>query len=270
MKVYCDPLGAFVQLPEKPQRIVSLVAGFTETLVYMGYSHLIAGISAFCPRFTSQVKAPIVGDYLKVDRERLRAVEPDLVLVTTGVQRNLAKKLHQEGFPVYALPLPNSLYGILENVLILGALVDDLPAARDLVHRWEQLFFQLKASAPEPKPRVYAELWFGKHVRMAGGLTFINDLIVAAGGENVFGDVRAGYLSLDLREVERRRPDIFLCFSEPEYPVQATDLQRARNWNFQILQADVTPSHNIIHDGPSMMEAVQWLRQSLQMIRQLS
>lgn len=266
MKVYCDPLGAFVELPAKPQRIVSLVAGFTETLVHMGYGHLIAGISEFCPRFTPQLTAPIIGDYLKVDRERLRGVEPDLLLATTGIQRSLAQKLHTEGFPVYVLPLPNSLYGILENVLALGALVDDLPAARSLARRWEQLFCELKTSAPSPKPRVYAELWLGRHVRMAGGLTFVDDLITAAGGENVFGDVRAGYLPLDVGEVERRQPDIFLCFSEPEYPVQAADLQRERGWAFRALQADVAPSHNIIHDGPSMMEAVQWLRRSLQAI----
>lgn len=104
---------------------------------------------------------------------------------------------------------------------------------------------------------------------MAGGLTFVNDLIEAAGGENIFGDTRTGYLPLDLPEVARRRPNIFLCFSEPEYPVQATDLQRERGWTFQTLQADITPSHNIIHDGPSMMEAARWLRQSVQTIRDM-
>ena len=263
MKVYCDPLGAFVQVPTKPRRIVSLVAGLTEALVHMGYGHSLVGISAFCPRFTPHVQAPVVGDYLTVDKERLRALEPDLILVTTGIQRGLAQSLHKEGFPVYALPLPNSLHGVLENVMTLGALVDDLPTARALVHRWAQVFLDFRARAPRPAPRVYAELWFGKHVRMAGGLTFIHDLVESAGGENIFGDVRVGYLPLDLQEVERRRPDIFLCFSEPEYPVQATDLQRERGWNFLTLQADVSPLHNVIHDGPSMMEAVRWLHDSI-------
>jgi ABC-type Fe3+-hydroxamate transport system substrate-binding protein len=266
LKVYCDPLAAFVQLPAKPRRIVSLVAGFTEMLVEIGYGHALVGISAFCPRFTPELQAPVIGDYLKVDGERLRSVEPDLILATTGIQRGLAHKLHREGFPVYVLPLPNSLHGSLENVLTLGALVDDLPAARALVQRWEQHFLALKARAQEPKPRVYAELWLGKHVRMAGGLTFVNDLIEAAGGENVFGDVRAGYLPLDLSEAARRRPDIFLCFSEPEYPVQATDLQQERGWTCLTLQADVSPSHNVIHDGPAMMAAAQWLHRSLQAI----
>jgi ABC-type Fe3+-hydroxamate transport system substrate-binding protein len=171
MRVYCDALGDFVQLREKPQRIVSLVSGFTETLVRLGYGPAIVGISEFCPRFTPELQAPVIGDYLKVDGERLRAVESDLVLATTGIQRTLAQKLHKEGFPVYVLPLPNSLHGILENVLTLGALVDDLPAARTLTQSWEQLFLDLKTNAPRPRPRVYAELWLGRHVRMSGGLT---------------------------------------------------------------------------------------------------
>ena len=266
MKVHCDPLGDFVQLPEKSLRIVSLVAGFTETLVEIGFGHAIVGISEFCSRFTPELQAPVIGDYLKVDGERLRAVESDLVLATTGIQRGLAQKLHREGFPVYVLPLPNSLHGVLENVLTLGALVDGLPAARTLAQSWEQLFLDLKGRAPDPKPRVYAELWLGKHVRMAGGLTFVHDLIEAAGGENIFGDVRTGYLPLDLQEVDRRRPDIFLCFSEPEHPVQGTDLQRERDWGFRVLQADIAPPHNVIHDGPSMMRAARWLHDSIQAI----
>ncbi|GAB4456603.1 MAG: helical backbone metal receptor [Anaerolineales bacterium] len=259
MKIYCDPLASFVEIPEHPRRIVSLASGLTEALVHMGCSDSIAGVSIWCPNFTPQLHAPIVGDYLKVDETELRAVQPDLILITTGVQRGLARNLHKAGLPVYVLPLPNSLHGIFENVMALGALVDDLPAARLLIGKWQRLFLDLEADSPTPKPRIYAEIWFGKHIRMAGGLTFIHDLIQAAGGENIFGGVRKGYLELDLAEVQRRRPDIFLVYSEPELPVQAADLARERGWTIPTIQADISPPHNIIHDGPSMMKAAQWL-----------
>jgi len=263
MKLYCDPLADFVEIPEHPRRIVSLASGLTEALVHMGYGDSIVGISEFCPRYTPQLQVPIVGDYLKANNAALRDTQPDLILLTTGIQRALAKKLHQEGLPVYLLPLPNSLHGVLENVMALGALVDDMPAARALTQTWNRLFLDLDTDSPTPKPRVYTELWFGKHVRMAGGLTFVHDLIQAAGGENIFGGRRTGYLELDTKEVERLQPDIFLCFSEPEHPVQAIDLQRERGWNFPAIQADVSPEHNLIHDGPSMMKAAQWLHEQI-------
>lgn len=259
MKIYCDPLGDFVEIPEKPRRIVSLASGLTEALVYMGFGHLMAGISIWCPNFTPGLQAPIVGDYLTVDEEKLFAVQPDLLLITTGVQRGLARKLHKAGLPVYVLPLQNSLHGIFENLMLLGALLDALPAARALIDRWQETFAALRAAAPQPRPRVYAEIWFGKHVRMTGGLTFIHDLIETAGGQNIFADKRKGYLELDLDEVQRRKPEIFLLYSEPELPVQAADLARERGWNIPTIQADISPPHNIIHDGPSMMTAAHWL-----------
>ncbi len=261
IRIYSELLGDFVQLPAAPRRIVSLASGLTEALVHMGYGDSIVGLSSWCPNFTPQLHVPIVGNYLTIDEEKLRAVQPDLILLTTGVQRGLARKLHKAGWPVYVLPLPNSLHGILENAMTLGALVNDLPAARALAQRWNRLFLDVRVDSPTPKPRLYAELWFGKHARMAGGLTFVHDLIEVAGCENIFGNARKGYLELDLREVERRQPDFFLLYSEPEYPVDAAALQVERGWDFPVIQADISPSHNIIHDGPSMMDALNWLRQ---------
>ncbi len=266
LRVYCDPLGAFVELPVKPRRIVSLASGLTEALVHMGYSDAIAGISSWCSNFVPNLKVPISGDYLSVDEKQLRAVEPDLFLITTGVQRGLARKLLKQGVPVYVLPLPNSLHGILENVIALGALVDDIPAARALTQKWNRLLLDLKTGASTPKPRVYAELWFGKHARMTGGLTFVHDLIEASGGENIFGHIRKGYLPLDLDEVKRMNPDIFLIYSEPQHPIDPSTLQAERGWNFPIIQADIQPTHNLIHDGPSMMDTAEWLSHSIQTI----
>lgn len=264
IRVYCDPVGSFVELPAKPSRIVSLASGFTEALVHMGYSDSIAGISSWCPNFVPNLKVPIIGDYLSVNEESLRAVEADLLLITTGVQRGLARKLLKQGIPVYVLPLPNSLHGILENVLVLGALVDDMPAARALVRKWDRFFLGLQADSLSPKPRIYTELWFGKHARTIGGLTFVNDLVEAAGGENIFGHIRKGYLPLDFDAVQAMKPDVFLLYSEPQYPIDASALQAERGWDFPIIRADIQPRHNLIHDGPSMMDTAQWLRDSIQ------
>lgn len=263
LKVFCDPLGDFVVLPAKPRRVVCLASGLTEALVHMGYAHAVAGISQFCPRYVPELSAPIVGDYLSFDEEALRRIQPDLVIITTGIQRKLARRLHQAGYPVYALPLPNSLHGVLENVILLGALMDDMPAARALVDTWQRAFMEASAAVPAPRPRVYTELWFGRHARMAGSLTFVHDLVTAAGGDNIFSDARAGYLPLDLEEAARRQPEIFLCFSEPEHPVQGEALQAERGWSYRVIQADVTPQHNLIHDGPSMMRALHWLRSAI-------
>jgi hypothetical protein len=82
--------------------------------------------------------------------------------------------------------------------------------------------------------------------------------------------MRKGYLELDLNEAIHRQPDVFLVYSEPELPVQAADLARERGWNIPTIQADISPPHNIIHDGPSMMTAARWLHGEINRVRRES
>ena len=267
-KVHCDALGRTVNIPQNPQRIVSLVSSMTETLFELNQGQHVAGVSTYCSRYVQNLSAPVVGDYLVINEEKLKAVDPDLILMTSGIQYNVAKRLADKGFPVYIFPLPNSLHGIFENVITLGALIDEMDAARALVERWERFFLNPEVDAKKSRPRVYAELWLGKHARTPGGLTFIHDLIQSAGGKNIFGNRRQGYLPLDLAEVTRLQPDIMIAFSEPDFPVDFQALLAERGWtsampNLRIIESNVTRGMNMIHDGPSMMETVSWLRQNI-------
>lgn len=262
--VYCNPLGKVVSLPSKPKRIVSMSSGFTEALFEIGYGENVVGVSSYCSRYVPNLSAPIVGDYLVVNENILKQLEPDLVLTTTGVQRTLGKKLSEHGFPVYACPLPNSFYGILDNIILIGGLIDEISAARALAQRWSTFFLDLEADVSASRPRVYTECWFGKHPRTPSGFTFIDDIIHAAGGENIFRDNRNGYLNLDIEETTRHRPDLMILFTEPEYPVNANELLEQRGWQgLRVIESNVQRGMNIIHDGPSMMETAAWLKDQI-------
>lgn len=268
VRVYCDPLARAVELPERPQRIVSLVSSATESLFDLGCGDRVVGVSEYCGRYVAGLEAPVVGDYLRVDDEALRMAAPDLVITTSGIQRRLGCLLAEQGYPVYALPLPNSVYGILEATVTLGGLVGEVAAARRLCDRISEGLAGLKAQAGPSRPRVYMELWFGRHPRTPGGLTFTHDLIDAAGGANVLEDRCAAYLPLDLENVVRMRPDVMVVFSEPEHPVSPHTLMAERGWDrllpgLRVIETGVTRGRNVIHDGPSILETAQWLHAQL-------
>lgn len=267
-RVYCDALGAPVHVPDSPARVVSLVSGVTEAICAMGCGHRIAGVSAYCHRYVPDLQAPVVGDYLTVDYERLADLKPDLMLLTTGVQRALARKLSGAGYPVYVVPLPSSIHGVLENVMLVGGLLGEVEAARRLADAWTESLRAIRSSAGDRRVRVFPELWFGKHVRVPGGLTFINDMIGFAGGINVFGEAAQAYMTLDPVDAAARTPDVWLLFSEPEYPVDGRALMRERGWDrampgLRLVEAGVEPHRNMIHDGPSMVSAVRWLSERI-------
>jgi iron complex transport system substrate-binding protein len=260
-RVRCEALGTIVSLPEKAVRIVSLTAGYTEGLFAMGLAERVVGLSAFCGRYVEVGGRPVVGDYLKIDDEAVAALKPDLVLMTGGVQLGVARRLAAAGLPVYVLPLADSFAGIVENLRRIGALAGEMMAAHTLTDRMEREAAELRASVPVVRPRVYVELWFGRHPRMAGGLTFIQDIVTLAGGENVWADAPTGYLKLDLVETAKRKPDVAVIFWEDDDTmVDAPSLMQERGWTMPLIEAQLKPGQILIHDGPSCLEVARWLR----------
>ncbi len=263
--VRCEVLDRQVTVPLVPQRVICLVSGWSEAIWRMGLADQVVGVSKYCRRYVDTLEKVVVGDYLKVDESLLEELEPDLILVTGGVQLGLARRWAKQGRPVFVLPLPDSIAGILENIRKLGALLGAMAAAHRLTDTLECEIARLQGKNKAPGPRVYAELWFGRHPRMAGGLTFVHDIIRIAGGQNIWEDIPEGYPQLDLAAVERVQPEVILLFHEADdHPLDVQAWQRERGWikrwNFELIECGIEPSRNIIHDGPSIIETLAWLQ----------
>jgi iron complex transport system substrate-binding protein len=267
MKIWCESLNYRFELPERPERVICLVAAATEALYAMGLGDRVVGVSCYCDRYVADLNKPIAGDYLRIDEQAFAELAPDLVVVTTGLQRKLGLDLAKRGLPIYALPLPNSFYGILENNVILGALMNEVRVGRELSLQMETEAAAIRVRNPRTRPRVYVELWFGRHMRSIGGLTYINDLVSLAGGDAIFADKRQGYFIPEFEEVVTKRPDVFLVFSEEVYPVDPLNLVEQRRWkealSVRIVESSVQRGQNLIQEGPSIVETASWLQQQL-------
>jgi ABC-type Fe3+-hydroxamate transport system substrate-binding protein len=264
-RIRCEVLDRQVDVPANPQRVVCLVSGWTETLWRIGLSDRVVGVSKYCQRYVDTAGKMIAGDYLKVDEGILDDLKPDLILVTGGVQLGLARRWVKQGRPVFVLPLSDSVAGILENIRRLGALMNAMPAAHELTNEMETEIRRFSMNRGASKPRVYAELWFGRHPRMAGGLTFVHDIIRLAGGENIMSHLPEGYPRLDLAEVERQKPAAILLFHEADdHPLDVTAWRKERGWSdrwdFNLIECGIEPGRNLIHDGPSILETIAWLQ----------
>ncbi|MDP1831100.1 MAG: helical backbone metal receptor [Geothrix sp.] len=266
MRVTCPVYGTKLDLTSSPRRVISFVSSATETLFALGCGDSVVGVTPYCERYVENLAAPIVGDYLKADITSLRALGPDLILVTSGIQAAFGKRMAAAGLPVHALPLPASRFGILENQIILGGLMHRVAEARALCSRMEAGFAHLIATPATHRPKVFIEMWCGRHLRGIGGLSFIHDLIELAGGVPVPAVASEAYPVPDLDAVAALEPEVILFFQEPEFPVDGAALIAERGWTWgpRIIASDITKGRNIIHDGPSYLDTARWLRQRLQ------
>ena len=263
--IHVELLNYTFELVESPQRVVSLVSSATEAMDKMGLIDRVVGVSEYCPRYVDGIDSLVVGQYLNCDMERLKSLNPDLVMITSGVQLRLGEKLAAAGLPVYVLPLPQSFYGMLENNVILGGLLGELPKARALSAQMLDRSLALRKSHRWSKTRIYVELWLGRHMRAVGGMTFVQDLVEMAGGELVFGDISESYFKPDFDKVKAESPDIFLFFYEPEYVVDPKALVCERGWDesVPIITSTVLSGKNMIQDGPSFLDTAEWLAEQI-------
>lgn len=260
-KIHNEYLNYFFQLPEKPQRVVSLVSSATEAMDRMGLHHLLCGVSEYCGRYIDVMELPVVGQYIVADSDQIKDLQPDLVLLTTGIQRKLSERLMQLELPVYNLSLPNSFAGILENIVLLGGLLGEMERARTLVdslrNRWFSLLGQHRF---QRTPKVYVELWLGRHRRAVGGLSYIADLVKIAGGELAYQQVAKGYFENPLTADAKPEADVFVFFHEPEYKVDGVELMKQREWGeHPVMMSTVKMGESMIQDGPSLLDSAAWL-----------
>ncbi|MCS7057964.1 MAG: helical backbone metal receptor [Meiothermus sp.] len=246
MRIVHDWLGP-IELPEAPERIVSLAPNATDTLFALGLGQRLVGRSAFCYRPAGVLGLPVVSSYTRVRWELLASLEPDLVLVSTGVQRELLQALVERGFPVYPLPLPQSPYGIMENAVLLGALLGVPEAATQLAQGLAERYARLYRALPSR--RVYLELDLGGPITVGRG-SYVDEALRHLGLQNIFSQHPQSYFAPELAEVPCRAPELFIYEPKPHRSrarERAEQLMAERGWALPLV---VTGGDELAHYGP--------------------
>ncbi|MBE9486626.1 MAG: ABC transporter substrate-binding protein, partial [Chloroflexi bacterium] len=79
---WTDAMGRSVEVPEAPQRIVSLVPSVTEILFALGLDDRVAGVTSFCTYPEQALSKPQVGGYTNPSLEAVMLQQPDLVFIS--------------------------------------------------------------------------------------------------------------------------------------------------------------------------------------------
>ncbi len=196
-----------------PERIVCLTEETTETLYLLGEDARIVGISGFTVRPPrARREKPRVSAFTSAKIDRIRALEPDLVLGFSDLQADIAAELARAGIEVHLFN-HRSVAEILRMIRMLGGMIGCETKADALARRLEQGVEGIRAAADLPRrPRVYFEEW---DEPLIAGIRWVGELIEIAGGVNCFPELAARSLGRDRiiadpAEVIRRSPDLIL------------------------------------------------------------
>lgn len=205
-----------------PHRIVSLVPSQTELLCDLGLSEEVVGITKFCVHppewFRSKTR---VGGTKNIRPDIIRELKPDLIIANR--EENVKEQVEalMELAPVYVSDI-SDLPGALEMIGQVGQLTGRHAQATGLIAAIQKGFEELQPPAPIPCAYfIWKNPWM-----VAGGDTFINDMLERAGFINVFRHMNR-YPAVDMETLAASGCRQVLLSSEP-YPFKEKHLEAFR------------------------------------------
>lgn len=211
--IVVDQLGRRVNVPEDPQRIVSLAPSITEIIFELDRSDRLKGVTQFSDYPQEARKFPKVGSYVHLDAERIVALNPDLcIAVKDGNPKAVIHKLEKLNIPVYAVD-PRDLGSVLSTVMEIGRLLDAEKKAREISDEMNARIEGVKAvvARAHEKPGVFFQIGISPIVSV-GTDTFLHELIVMAGGRNLTAGP-VPYPRYSKEQVLGLAPEIFIITS---------------------------------------------------------
>lgn len=191
-------------------RLVSLACSNTEIVTALGCGHLLVGVDDHSD-WPEDVVAPLprVGPDLDVDVDKVRALEPDLVLATLTVPGHEAvvERLEAAGLP-YIAPEPTSLEDVYSNILEIADRLGVPERGHDVVAGM-RAELDTGAYGEADAPTLLVE-WWPKPVITPGRRSWTTDVIRAAGGRAVLADEPVKSRPVSDEEVRSLAPDAFV------------------------------------------------------------
>jgi ABC-type Fe3+-hydroxamate transport system, periplasmic component len=265
-KIYCEITSRELELPERIERIVSLSPAVTETLFMLGLGERVVGVSAFDVHPAEARKKPVLGSYSTTNLEKLRALNPQLIFLTSGYQRKLAAQLSQL-YPTYVVELPVSVNSIVDMVVKVGLVVNEQDRARVIAKGMLRTLAQHVRDI-QTTPSVYVEVDLGGPVTF-GAYSYITDALSIVGARNIFADHACEWEKPDFDVVLQRDPEVIIY--EPKMFRSKTlgevlDMLGTRGWSklsaltHGRVYITPTPYDFLAHHGPSfILKAIPWL-----------
>ncbi|MGB7537255.1 MAG: cobalamin-binding protein [Anaerolineales bacterium] len=256
-----DDAGNTVTLNTEPQRIISLAPSHTEILYALGLDERVVGVTEYCNYPPEAAAKPKVGGFSDVDLEQVVGLEPDLVLATSLHAAEVVPALRERGIPVFVAD-PQTVPEVLETIRTFGRITGTDQAAGALTAKMQERINAVQETiADAPRPRVFWEL--GPELYTAGPGSFLNDLIVLSGGENIAADAGNPWPQLSLEAIVLKDPEI-VVLGDHSYGETVETVSQRPGWSAITAVRDgriieLTNDDIVSRPGPRIVDGLEFL-----------
>ena len=277
--VHVDDAGRRVELARPAERVITLAPNLTEFVYAVGAGAALVGTmdTSNFPEEARQV--PRIGNYQRLDVERILSLKPDLVLVWHhGNQGRELEQLEAAGLRLFYLE-PRRLDDVPRALSRIGALLGREAKAQARAADLQRELAALRARHAGAAPvNVFFQVW-SQPLMTLNDDHLTSDVMALCGGRNVFGALPQLVPQLSAESVVAADPDVF--FTTRESPASGTAWRRdpqhpafetwrrfggmtavKRAWMYSV------PGDLITRQGPRIVEGARAVCEVLDGVRQ--
>lgn len=253
--IVVDDLGREVRLPAKVERIVSLAPSATEMIFAAGAGERLVGVTTYCNFPEAAKTIEKIGDTQTPNIERIVALKPDVVFVSTASQlETFSRTLEQQNIAVYVTD-PKGIDDVAKNLRTLGRLFGTDNAAdtlaSDLLRRAASVDEKVSG---KPRTRVFVQI-SKEPLFTIGKDAFLTEVVGRAGGDLVTKDVPSGFPKLSKETASAMAPEVIIL-SDSEDNREPNEVFRnspaVRNGRVYRIDADI-----VSRPGPRLVDALE-------------
>jgi len=190
---FTDEAGRKVILPQKVERVVSLAPNLTEIVYAVGAGDRMVGNTEYCDYPAEAKKVTKIGDTMHPSIERIIALHPQLVLVSTASQLEaFTKQLTEQKIAVYVTN-PRNLDEVFRSVEIVGLLLGKSQQAAEVATELRKRANAVEAALKPAKPVTVFYQVAGEPLYTIGKDAYLTDLVRRAGGVSVTADLPGAF-----------------------------------------------------------------------------
>lgn len=249
-----DHLGRKAVLPKSPKRIISICPAITETLFSLGLGKKIVGRTKYCI-FPKDIvdQVPIVGGTKEVILEKVKKLQPDLILAEKEENTEEMVLELEKIAPVFVLEV-KCIQDAYRFITTLGEVTTTTETASLLLASCQKSFQSIESK--ENGKAAYV-IW-RKPYMVVGGSTYINDVLHTMGFQNPFTNEKSRYPAVTKEQLANAQLDKLLLASEP-FPFQEKHLAEFQAFlpNTEIILVD----GEMFWYGSRMLVAGEYLAQ---------
>ena len=197
------------------RRVISTAPSNTEIIVDLGQAHKLVAVDVHSVNIEGiPANLPLL-DFFYPDAEVIINLAPDLIIASghnpTGSGEDPFRLLRNMGIQVVYISMSKSIAGIYEDITLIAELLQAQEEGKALINKMSTEVNEVSRKAAEIKNNrtVYFEISAAPDMMTFGKDSFIHDMIITIGAENIFGNEN-WLVTPGAETIINRNPDIIL------------------------------------------------------------